>query len=130
MKLENQLTSLEPSKRLKELGFKQESLFYWQKWTQSDWKLSYHKDFDGINHKGQVEVDGLEIIRDIANDTDDACSAYTIAELGKMLKPEIINKYLSDFCIENGVQKRNWRIIFDVDFWAKFIIYLKRNSLI
>jgi len=130
MELKNQVVSLEFAKKLKELGFKQDSLFYWQKWTQSDWKLNHYSDFNGINKNGEIEVDGLVIVRDIANDTDDACSAYTSTELGEMLKPEIINKYLSDFCIENGVQERNWRIIFDVNFWAKFIIYLKENNLI
>ncbi len=112
MKPENQLTSLYPSKRLKELGFKQESLFYWEyvifEQEEPYWKISFG------NRKGE----------------SNPLSAYTISELGEFLKPEIINKYLSDFCIENGVQERNWRIIFDVDFWANFIIYLKENNLI
>jgi len=62
MTLENQVCSLELSKRLKELGVKQVSLFYWfflnGKWYVSD------KDREGYR---------------------EMVSAFTVAELGEML---------------------------------------------
>lgn len=70
MKLENQLTNLELSKKLKELGVKQESLFYWSKQTnQKDWKCEYHMYF--------------------AIDKRQDISAFTVAELGEMLPNQI-----------------------------------------
>lgn len=60
MKLEQQVTSKEISQRLKELGVKQESLFYW---TNTDELL-----FQPLMPNRYVE-----------------CSAFTVAELGEML---------------------------------------------
>jgi len=68
MKLEDQLTSLELSKKLKELGVEQKSVFYWQpkglelgKWVvkESGWKNKPEGVYD--------------------------VSAFTVAELGEML---------------------------------------------
>jgi hypothetical protein len=70
MKLENQVTSLELSKKLKELGFPQDSLFYWfnpyfRKCSDSEYKLE----------QGQGSQ------KDI--------SSYTVAELGELLPSTI-----------------------------------------
>jgi hypothetical protein len=69
MQLSDQLTSLELSKRLVELGVKQDSFFYWQKCSMcnDDWHLSQGKASDYKQ-----------------------CSAYTVAELGELL-PSWIN---------------------------------------
>lgn len=61
MKLEDQVAPLEASERLKELGIKQDSLFYH---THSDW---------GVMPKTSIDFSG--------NPT----SAFTVAELGVML---------------------------------------------
>lgn len=67
MKLEQQVTSLEISKRLKELGVKQESLFYWlNPFKQQDWQLV---------QTGEWSLNGHH----------NFCSAFTVAELGDML---------------------------------------------
>lgn len=60
MKLEDQVTNLEISKKLKSLGVEQESYFYWEGWNES------------ITH----EEDGS---------FDDVYSAFTVAELIELL---------------------------------------------
>jgi hypothetical protein len=72
MKIEDQVTSLELSQRLKELGVEQESLFYWNicddctnEYDSEEWNLSYGQEH-GRNY-----------------------SAFNVAELGEML-PDVI----------------------------------------
>lgn len=68
MKLEDQVVSLELSKRLRELGVKQESLFFWFAHRKMvtheliEWKI--------ITHDGSSK---------------ESSSAFTVAELGEML---------------------------------------------
>lgn len=62
MNLENQVTSLELSKKLKELGVKQESLYTWLHHNHKEWKLVL----------GDAGV-------------DEPVHAYTVAELGELL---------------------------------------------
>lgn len=87
MKLEHQVTSLELSKRLKELGVKQESLFYWMEYTN---KRTGVKEWD-LNNHGQRGMNEYQILgeeksgRSWNNDWDGQCSAFTVAELGEML---------------------------------------------
>lgn len=67
MKLEVQVTNLELSKRLKELGVKQESSFYWHRSIPvdlNDWALV------------RVNAGGVAM---------EYISAFTVAELGEML---------------------------------------------
>lgn len=65
MKLESQVTSLELSKRLEELGVKQESLWYW---------------VDGLSGWYLVQYDSeIDII------ASNWISAFTVAELGEIL---------------------------------------------
>jgi hypothetical protein len=78
MKLEQQVVSLELAKKLKELGVKQESLFYWL-WQNldetesnlSEWLLGSEQELASFPK------------------TDQEYSAFTVAELGEML-PRII----------------------------------------
>lgn len=69
MKLENQVTSLEISKKLKSLNLNQESLFYWHTHDGKNWELD-HRNFDHRTVPIEFEI----------------CSAFTVAELGEMLK--------------------------------------------
>ena len=64
MRLENQVCSLELSKKLKELGVKQESEFWWCE----------HQDTFYIEHKSKH-----------CNQSIGGISAFTVAELGEML---------------------------------------------
>lgn len=80
MKLEDQLVSLELAKKLKELGVKQDSLFYYRAWEnplggifkESDVK----DDFWGIYYFNNKES--------LSRDFD--LSAFSVAELGEILK--------------------------------------------
>src|SRR3990167_9737514 len=91
MKLENQVTSLELSKRLKELGIKQDSLFWWIIPTDSDYKA---------NPKNKsVLIYEKELCRD-GNCGHKPISAFTVSELGELLpknlkyKDGMINRVL------------------------------------
>lgn len=68
MNLDQQVTSLELSKRLNESGLKQDSLFYWHTYNNKDWQL---------NHDAQGCA------------CNEFISAYTVAELSQILPPII-----------------------------------------
>lgn len=73
MKLENQVCSFEYSKKLKEIGIKQDSLFLWRRYIpikgstyiRPEWKISIHKG---------------------SSNNYDLISAFTASELGKIAK--------------------------------------------
>ena len=70
MKLEQQVTSLALSKRLKELGVKQESIFFWSYYDDG-----HSKDKPGIAFADNCNLSFMENL----------VSAFTIAELGERL---------------------------------------------
>lgn len=70
MELEKQVTSLELSKKLKELGVKQESI--------TGWRLRYVTSNDDIVNSEWVIVTNGFIEEWVG---DEACSAFTVAEL-------------------------------------------------
>lgn len=85
MKLENQVCSLEHAKKLKELGVKQESLWWWGI-TKKDKAFVLWDTF----HKNQFYREEDYFVY----------SAFTVAELGEMLPPLVkieeapsLNKY-------------------------------------
>ncbi len=130
MKLEHQVVSLQPSQRLKELGFKQESLFYWKRGLEvgasntDELNLHYGRFFNPIEIKYAI-------------------SAYTVAELGEML-PEGFwsSKHQTRFeCGKNIVEYDNYirgnkptcdmeYADTEADARAKMLIYLVENKLI
>ena len=120
MKLENQVCSLELAKKLKELGGKQESLFYWHLDGDDEWELVMEKD--------------------VFPQVLDFCyPAFTVAELGEMLPEEIHTFKLSDeFCCESNqpdyFPKGKSNLFFTADTEAnaraKMLIYLLENKLI
>jgi hypothetical protein len=70
MKLEQQVTSLELSKQLKELGVKQESVFWW----------------NVLFNSGETELENFQRYKTSdGSPCDDSISAFTVAELGEML---------------------------------------------
>lgn len=132
MKLENQVCSLELAKRLKELGFKQESFFWWV----HKWEGSSDKDAgEDIISIGYDEYNTLPI-----------CRAFNVAELGEMLPKKCYsfkradNKY---WCIiwHDSDEEKDIDMSYDenieetlsdteADARAKFLIYLKENDIV
>lgn len=123
MKLENQVCSLEISKRLKELGVKQESLFWW-----SD---PVKKARDTSSESWQPRL--LQSNRDKESEKCDIYSAFTVAELGEILSEHRI-------CDQFGNGTKKWYTVdengktFEADTEAdargKMRIYLSENKLI
>src|SRR3990167_5874578 len=85
MKLEEQVCSLELAKRLKELGVKQVSLFYWcpSKTHDDAWVIKYGLMPDKMAHTHEF-------------------SAFTVAELGEMLPQNIQAKKEDAGSVETG----------------------------
>lgn len=120
MKLEDQITSLELSKKLKNLGVEQESLFYWQLFNNGA-DLTYSGSYEG-NSLNQLKATSI--------------SAFTVAELGEMLKLDEIeirtergvsgDWYLSMEAGGGGVQ---FVANTEVNARAKMLIYLIENKL-
>ncbi len=131
MELKEQVGSLELSKRLKELGVKQESLFYW--WGHGSFYEveTEHNFFSGGGYIGQ---------------NTEQYSAFTVAELGEMLPKNIAksgNIYIPQFyyghcwfyyyrmggsgtyLFEPVIEANT-----EADARAKMLIYLIKNKLI
>lgn len=75
MKLEQQVCSLELSKKLKELGVKQESLFYWFPFKEQAVLAHNSAHAVSLAEKDKADVYGCE----------NPYSAFTVPELGEML---------------------------------------------
>jgi acetyl esterase/lipase len=114
MKLEDIVTSLELSKKLKELGVKQESFLYWVK-LKHDFDLFFYQ----------------ESVFDIPQ--GESCSAYTAAELLEHFEDSVNVIKNRGAYIEYLVEYAD---IFTNDFQsaanalAKMLIYLIENNLI
>lgn len=93
MKLEQQVTSLEISKKLKELGVKQESYFWWE--LQHENVLS-----TGSVLRVPSKIVDVHYYNGTSPKTD-FVSAFTVAELGEMLPEEIEIKEQS-YWLETG----------------------------
>jgi hypothetical protein len=123
MTLEQQVCSLELAKRLKELGVKQESYFWWISRMKGDEEESFimtHTEWETY-YKGEYGYVCL--------------SAFTVAELGEILK-ELVNEVEYGFC--HGIT--GWHFYkekeddheyadTEADARAKCLIYLLENGL-
>jgi hypothetical protein len=130
MKLENQVVSLDLSRKLKELGVKQESLFSWKPdrpqiptLTEAEQLATQWKLFDSASGTGDY-------------------AAFTVAELGEMLPANIQEtnkKILYWKQIREGktdwyagvLEELAWVVAgTEADARAKMLIYLLENKLI
>jgi hypothetical protein len=168
--LEKQSSSFELSKKLKELLVKQESYFYWCEFNNEESKilpgiyeyLTYPEVLQKIS-ESEFESNlsdagespdtgyGYGITENVINHF----SAFTVAELGDMLPPEIekrghlyIIKHISYHLYEDGIKQPCWQLeyashedyfecekptIIDIkqaDAYAKMLIYLIKNNLV
>jgi hypothetical protein len=83
LKLEDQVCSLDLAKRLKELGVKQESLVYW-------WDGYQGYGYDAEKKWGPRPIERTEVSFQAPDRSlfwDKNSSAFTVAELGEILKP-------------------------------------------
>ena len=115
MTLESQVASLDLCKRLKELGVKQESLFYW----------SFHK-------AAKPELKLSDALREKTHWEDFA--AFTVAELGEMLPPMTPSK-LADTSVNErrwscGMYPDDFRAKTEADARAAMLIYLIEQGLV
>jgi len=114
--IEDQVCSLELAKRLKELGMKQYSLWYW--FTDSHFEVARVKRHDEIPYPLMKRRQAVY-------------SAYTIAELGEML-PSVLIKY--DWHVQHRVIYKNFTHITladtETDARGKMLIYLLENGVI
>jgi len=117
MKLEKQAVSLELATKLKELGVKQDSLFWWD------------------DHS---EV-GMGAIVSYSDPDNPICSAYTVAELGELMKdcnwdlPYTESNWSVWECrVDNDEfgEKQYIQATTEADARAKMLIYLIENKLI
>ncbi len=140
MKLENQVTSLEISKKLKELDVKQESYFYWIDIVGYE----NRKVHLGQYPKGWIDKGGT---LDSYWGSDDYVSAFTVAELGEMLPDKLHEDWWLMFSFDKGGRKYDvsyvrwnnegglntqWQERGDTeaDARGKMLIYLLENKLI
>jgi hypothetical protein len=135
MKLENQVCSLELAKQLKELGVKQESLYFW---------CQQEGQNPGIIPKAKAKR--------ILSWHKEIVSAFTVAELGEMLPDKLANEeYLALHCIKTRKMSEEYKPIYKIffapagatpkriheqnafteaDARAKILIYLLKNNLL
>ena len=126
MKLEDQVCSLESAKRLKELGCKQESLWYWQ----HPWE----------DYCGNPPVDlGFQVDKFILVDyyhmsfRVEPFSAFTCAELGEMLPTQYYSTQMhkkSSWSCSPLFPDKGYVIEADTEAEAraKMLVYLRENQ--
>jgi hypothetical protein len=141
MDIEKQVCSLELAKRLKELGVKQESLFYYQ-------NNPYNNGKDCIDlmivERSSINNENVIMNTQCENEDNPKYSAFTVAELGEMLpilikdgSNLIIWPYLKNdkkvWDIDyNGHEESDETFVSDTeaDARAQMLIYLIENGLV
>lgn len=118
MKIESQVTSIEISKRLKELGVKQESLFVWVKGFPNRLEM---RDTDDSKKWSDIRM----------------FSAFTVAELGEMLPIDFWTQKVQEggwktkeiFSRHNSIAPMYFEET-EADARGKLLIYILENKLL
>ncbi len=124
MKLEHQLTSFELSCKLKELGVKQESLFYHVFMPEK--KIS--KGGEYFKRKAEWKLLITFVLKRLSG--NETISAFTVAELGEMLP-----HFCSSYTVPTGAVCKQLagdseEADTEADARATMLIYLLENKLI
>ncbi|MFA5990474.1 MAG: hypothetical protein WC803_12835 [Sphingomonas sp.] len=120
--IEKHVTSLALSKKLKELGVKQESEFYHYKSNHSIMKSDIGEKFWYLAHKDS------DILRNC-----ERVSAFLSSELREMLKKAKYSELWEAYQFHKGNTDGFGQIIMQslsADFLSKMLIYLIENSII
>jgi len=114
MNIEKQVVSLELAKKMKELGFPQESLFWWQL-EASDFAPNHEK----------------VVLKEHRNKIFVSHPAYTVAELSEILPPYYAShKEDNLYRCFGGERIHSETADTEADARAKTLIYLKENNLL
>lgn len=115
MKLEQQVCSLEPAKKLKELGVKQESLFYWYQ-EKGDYEPKIKQPNSVYDWGHQLDYADATLDKEVS----ELCSAFTVAELGEMLPASITIggevMMLCVYSIKTESFPNNWLVVYETDY--------------
>ena len=119
MKIEDQVASVGPSKKLRELGVKQDSIWYWNDYITSKPSLSEGKRFED-----KLATDGTYIQYSV--------SAFTVAELGDMLPIWVTSERDNEggFFVRSEDAVHNTSEKTEADARAKMLIYLIKEGSI
>ena len=119
MKLQDQVISLKYAQKLKKLGVKQESIWYW---------IKDRKDKD---IESNYELWLGETLKPWEVDKEIVYSAFTVAELGEMLPLGYASwRNPNDFMCESGNEELEQRDNTEANARAKMLIYLIENKLL
>lgn len=109
MQLEKQVSSPELSKRLKELGVKQESHFRWYHASLIPWNVVTSHGFSNEEARERSP------------------SAFTVAELGEML-PTYIEKDGEQLFLLSDVSPGNWGVMYAESDYNKFKVEITADT--
>lgn len=130
MKLEDQVCQLELAKRLKELGVKQESLYFWCHHLKNE----FHGEWWDVLPGSYASQHGAFS----SGNEDHVCAAFTVAELGEMLPYEFSTMkgfdgslwYCSDIRVNDLEIDRMFKFKTEADARAKMLIHLIEKGIV
>ena len=139
MKLEQTVCAKELAKRLKELGCKQESL-YW--WVDFDYEASIDGVLTHFENNNEWHVMNNDMVQWVLSNFEyklkdtNKYSAFTVAELGKMLPSHFVSWRVQEsyyICEQlRSIKNRIDMSLFadsEADARAKMMVYLLENKL-
>lgn len=135
MELKDQVVSLESAKRLRELGIKQESLFYWVDWGKVErWQCRYKEYidtyWDEVIERGYTVISAFTVseLMELCNSKD--CFIGTDYDDGayeRYDKP-VFCGYFAGFRTKNGFKKFRENSL--TECIAKMLIYMIENGIV